>query len=73
MKNIFFTKEIKKYFLVSLTFIPVSIGINMLNLGFIFNIIAEVVICVGIYGGYLLYTKDPLVKVILNKIHKKGF
>lgn len=73
LKNIFFTKEIKKYFLVSLTFIPVSIGINMLNLGFIFNIIAEVVICVGIYGGYLLYTKDPLVKVILNKIHKKGF
>lgn len=73
LKNIIFTKEIAKYLLVAATFIPVSLGVNMLNLGFVFNIIFEIVICVGIYGGYLLYTKDSLVGVILNKLHKKGF
>lgn len=73
LENVFFTKEIRRYFFIAFTFIPVSILINMLELGFLFNIIAEMIICVGIYGGYMLYTKDPLLDVVLNKIHRRGF
>ena len=67
----FFSKEICRYFLVAFTFIPISYVINLLNLGYILNIILEVVICVGVYGVFMLVTKDPLVEIVLGKLKRK--
>lgn len=72
LENVFLTKEIRRYFLISFLFIPVAIGINMLKVGFVFNIISEIIICVGIYGVYMFYTKDPLFEMILGKLQKRG-
>lgn len=66
-----FTNEIRRYFLVALTFVPVSAIINMLELGYIWNIVLEMIICIGIYGVFMLYTRDPLVEVVLSKLPKK--
>ena len=49
-------------------FIPISLGVNLLDLGYIWNIIIEIVLCVGVYVGYMFYTKDPLVEILLNKL-----
>ena len=70
LKGIFMTKEIRRYFLVAGMFIPIALGINLLHLGYIWNIALEVVLCVGIYGIYLFVTKDPLIEVVLKKINR---
>ena len=67
----FFSKKICQYFVVSFIFIPVAVIINMLQLSYIWNIVLEMSICIGIYGVYLLYSKDPLVEVILKKIKRR--
>ncbi len=66
--GLFFPKEIRRYYYVAATFIPVSIVVNLLDLGFIFNIIIEMAVCMGIYGGYMLLSKDPLTEVVLKKL-----
>lgn len=70
LKSIFLTKEIRGYFAVAFVFIPVSLCVNLLKLGYIWNIIIEMVVCVGIYGSYLIKTKDPLLQSVVNKIGK---
>lgn len=68
----FLSKEVKRYFCISLFFIPVAIGVNFLQLGYIWNIVLEMVICITLYGGFMLYTKDPLLKIIWSKVKKTG-
>lgn len=67
----FFGKEIIRYFLVAATFIPVSILVRSFGLGFWFNIIVTVIACVGIYGVFLLVTKDPLINIALGIVKRK--
>lgn len=67
----FLGKEIIRYFLVAATFIPVSILVRSFGLGFWFNIIVTVIVCVGIYGVFLLVTKDPLINIALGIVKRK--
>ena len=67
LKGIFITKEIIGYFIIGICFIPISIGVNLLRLGYIWNIVIEIVLCVGLYGFYMIYTKDPLLDVVFRK------
>lgn len=67
LKGIFITKEIIGYFIIGICFIPISIGVNLLHLGYIWNIVIEIVLCVGLYGFYMIYTKDPLLDVVFRK------
>lgn len=67
----FFGKEVIGYFLVGSLFIPVALVVKSLGLGYWFNIIVLVILCVGIYGGYMLITKDPLVNIILGMLKRK--
>ena len=67
----FFGKEIIRYFLVAATFIPVSILVRSFGIGFWFNIIVTVIACVGIYGVFLLVTKDPLINIALGIVKRK--
>ncbi len=71
IQGVLFKKENLRYLLVAATFIPISLLINMLNLGYLPNIVLEIVLCVGIYGGFLLLTHDPLVEVILQRFSSK--
>ena len=66
----FFSKDICKYFLVAFTFIPISMFVNSFHLGYLFNIVAEVVLCVGVYGIFMFVTKDPIVVVVLQKFKR---
>ncbi len=67
----FFSKKILAYFVVSLLFIPVSALVHLLKLHFLINIIIIVPICIFIYGGYLLYSKDELIQLIFSRIRLK--
>lgn len=67
----FFNKEIIRYFLVTTIFIPVVFLVKSLGLGYWFNIIVTVIVCVGIYGVFLLVTKDPLIQIALGIVKRK--
>ena len=67
----FFCKEIVRYVLVSSTFIGVAIIVNSFHLHNFINICIEVPVCMGIYGIFMLKTKDPLIDRILIKINNK--
>ena len=68
LQDIFLTKQIIGYFLISSSFILVSLCINYFNLGYVWNIALEIIICISIYAVYMIMTKDPLVKMLLGKI-----
>ena len=67
----FMPKAIVRYLVVSATFIPVSVGVKMLGLGYWFNIIATMIICVIIYGVFLFVTKDKLFDTVLGVLKRK--
>ncbi len=69
--GILLPKEIRRYIYVSVMFIPISLLVNCLELHYIWNIAIEVIACVGIYGIFLLKTKDPLVETLLAKLPLK--
>lgn len=71
MKVQFLDKKIWQYIGVSALFIPVTIVVKLLGLGYWFNIIAIIIVCVAIYGVFLLVTKDPLVDVVFNILRRK--
>ena len=61
----------KKYFILGLLFIPISIIIRSLNLSFIVNLLLIVVCCSSFYIGLLYFTKDENLFLILNKFKNK--
>ena len=67
----YFSKEIICYFVVAGTFIPIAMFIKSFKLGYWFNIGATMVVCMGIYGVYLLVTKDPLADTALKILKKQ--
>ena len=62
-----FTKQNFTYVLLSLCFIPITLFIRYLNIGFFTTIFITVLLCVGLYVGFLLYKKDDNIYTILNK------
>lgn len=66
-----FSKQILTYLLLALCFIPISIIIRKINLGYYINIIAIIVICVLLYVGVLYLKKDSTLYMILNKLFGK--
>lgn len=70
IKGVFITKEIIGYFVIAACFIPISIGVNLLNMGYIWNIVIEMTLCIGLYSLYMFYTKDPLVEIVLSKFNR---
>lgn len=70
----FFTKANCKYLALTLLFIPVTMIVKQFGLGMIMNCIVIVPICMAIYFGTLLVTKDEtmlfLAKSVLGKFIK---
>lgn len=64
----FFSKKIRGYYLVGALFIPIAYLVNLLKLGYLWNIALIVPLCAGIYGGYLLARKDPLIGALLDRL-----
>ena len=63
--------ETIRYFVVSLTFIPIAFLIKSFHMGYWFNIITIVIMCVSVYGVFLLFTKDPLIELTINRFIKR--
>ena len=63
-----FTKTNLKYLLLSLTFVPVTIGVHLLGFGELLNAGIVVPVCVAIYFGVLLLTKDETMLFLSQKV-----
>lgn len=64
----FFTRTNMKYLMLSLTFVPVTMGVHLLNLGNIANAVIIVPVCVLIYFGALLLMKDETMLFMSKKV-----
>lgn len=69
----FFSKRMIGYYLAGLTFIPVAYFIKKMSLGYIWNVVVIMPLCILIYGTYLIMTKDPLLQTICQKFHLPFF
>lgn len=63
-----FTKTNLKYLLLSLTFVPVTIGVHLLGFGELLSAGIVVPVCVAIYFGVLLLTKDETMLFLSKKV-----
>ena len=61
------SKQNLKYISLSILFIPIAFIIKYINFGFYMNLLLIIGICVLMYGGVLLLTKDENVLLIKNK------
>lgn len=65
------TKRVIGYFIVSLMFLPIGWKVRALGLSMWPTIIIVMVICVVLYGTYLVITKDSFLFEMLNKLKSK--
>lgn len=68
-----FSKQNLTYLLLSLCFIPISLLVKHIDLGFYVNIITIIFVCVLLYVGVLYLKKDSTLKMILDKLFGKIF
>ena len=68
--NIFAIKNMK-YLYLSIIFVPIVYGIKLLDLGVIWNCVISIPICMGLYFGILLLTKDDIFMLYVNKVKSK--
>lgn len=61
----------KRYFVLGLMFIPISLLIRMINLSFILNTIVIIIVCSLFYVGVLYLMKDENLLLILRKLKNK--
>ena len=66
-----FNKQIVQYMLVAATFIPIALLVKSIDLGYFFNILVIMILCVAVYGTFLIIKKDPLIGIVLG-ILKRG-
>lgn len=66
-----FSKNNLTYLILGLTFIPISLVIRKLSLGFVITLILIVTICVLLYFSILYIKKDNNLMFILEKLKKK--
>lgn len=59
------------YFLLGLTFIPISMFIKHLNLNFHLTILSIILLCTTLYVVTLLFLKDENIILVFHKISKK--
>ena len=57
-----------KYLVLSLTFVPVTAGVHMLDFGNVLNAVIIVPVCVLIYFGALLLLKDETMLFLSKKV-----
>ncbi len=64
----FFTKTNCKYLALTLLFVPITFIIKQFDLGMILNCIIVVPVCMGVYFGTLLVTKDETMLFLTKKV-----
>lgn len=63
----FVSKKQMQYLFVSLLFIPIALIVKLLPVHFLIHTAIIIVLCVGLYGGFLLYTKDDVLMILFEK------
>ncbi|MGG3563695.1 oligosaccharide flippase family protein [Neobacillus rhizosphaerae] len=66
-----FTLTKTKYFLFSLTFIPVAYLLKLVISHYIPLFIVTVIVCVAVYAAILFLTKDEVLALFLNKVKSR--
>ena len=66
-----FTKQNILYILLGFAFIPISLFVRLLNVGFFTTIAIIMLLCISLYVGVLYYKSDENLKFILNKFFRK--
>lgn len=61
------TKKTVCYFIVCLTFIPITYIISLFGFSLYVHVLFTVCACMGVYGMYLLYTRDEILFIFLRK------
>ena len=64
----FFTKTNCKYLALTLLFVPITFIVKQFELGMILNCIVIVPLCMGVYFGTLLVTKDETMLFLTKKV-----
>ena len=66
-------KPICGYVIISSLFLPISFIVHNVSSNYWVNIIVIMTICISIYTGYLWYTKDPVLFMLVNKFKLNRF
>ena len=66
------SKQIRNYLFVSMLFIPISLFIRIFQMNYFMNILLIMVLCIGLYGVFLLVSKDPLLEIVLTKFKRRS-
>ena len=64
----FISKTNLRYIVLSLTFIPITLAIRHIGLGYIWTSILSVGICMAVYFGVLLLLKDKILMFLMGKV-----
>ncbi len=62
------SKRILGYFIVCACFFPIAYAIRLIEVNYLIHIVLISGICSLLYGIYLYVTKDPLLKIIVEKM-----
>lgn len=71
IKLLIFSKQNLTYLLLALCFIPISMLVKTIDLGYYMNIIAIIFACILLYAGFLYLKKDSNLNMILDKTFRK--
>lgn len=71
IKYTVFSRQNLLYILLGILFIPISILIRMLKLGFFTNLIVIIIVCIILYVGVLYAKNDENLFLVLKKIFSK--
>jgi len=63
----FFLKKRLKYLFISLIFIPIAIFVDRFSCSAVIKLVLVITLCLVLYGGMLVLTKDELIFVLLKK------
>ena len=69
----FFTRENLLYLLLSLTFIPITLAVHVLDLGAVLNAVIIIPVCMAVYFGALLLLKDETMWFLTRKALRMFF
>lgn len=64
-----FSKKIIRYFIVGAMFLPIAYLVKLLGLSYMMNIVIIIPLCIGLYGCYLFFSKDEIIRIILERLH----
>lgn len=64
-----FPKRVIGYFIVAALFIPLGYGVKMFHFNTLITTGVTIMLCMLLYGTYMIATKDAMIAIIAKKLH----